>query len=415
MKKYLFLLAASLTVLGACNKLETAKSVKVELQFNTPSSSSVPAPSSYAVKFMNEEGVCIFDEAVNVTNGSAFVEDIVPGIYNISVYAESTNEGKPYSFIGNSNSCAITSNNQKINIEVAICEASPLVIKELYYSLGANCESNNNYRDDNFWEIYNNSPVDQVLDGLCIADLAPTTISQSIYNWPLDKTKYVFCLNIWQFPGTGADYVLKPGESAVVAAVAIDHTQITTKTVDLSKADFETFIDNGQVLLPDNPKVPNMKLLFGSFGTGRERYNIGAMGPAVVLFKPQGAIDNSTSVSAEGKTELAKEIPVEWVIDGIEAVQTEKEIPYKRMPESIDAGATHVNYTETVLELAPGYNYIMVQSTHNGESVYRKVNGEAGGITIYQDTNNSTNDFEIGTPAVVRRGGAGVPSWSPAK
>ena len=410
-KTAIILTAAAMTLFAACDKTEIAKPVDAQLKF-VSTTTDVPLPDAFKVKMVNEEGVATFDETITPTNGIVTVPGVTPGIYNISVSAEKAYAGKAYTFVGNKSNCPITAESLEVEIELSYNEASALVIKELFYALGANSPEITNYREDNFWEIYNNSTIDQPLDGLCIADLAPTNAS-SIYKWELDDTKYVFCNAIWQIPGTGNQYVLKPGESAVIAAVAIDHTALTTKTVDLSKADFETYIPS-QTLYADNPNVPNMKLLFGSFGTGRERYNICAMGAAVVLFSPNGTIDNSTSVSPIGGTDICKEIPVEWVIDGIEAVQTEKDIQYKRVPESIDAGATYVHSVEyePFPDLLPGYK--MTQSNHNGESVYRKVKETVNGIKVYQDTNNSSNDFEAG-PAVVRRDGAGVPSWSPAK
>lgn len=58
-----------------------------------------------------------------------------------------------------------------------------------------------------------------------------------------------------QFPGTGRDYPLAPGSTAVVAIDAINHASISAKGIDLSHADFEFWGGPGDV---DNPAVPNM-------------------------------------------------------------------------------------------------------------------------------------------------------------
>ena len=42
----------------------------------------------------------------------------------------------------------------------------------------------------------------------------------------------------WQFPGTGTDYPLQPGEETIIAINAINHMDIASQSVDLSKADF---------------------------------------------------------------------------------------------------------------------------------------------------------------------------------
>ena len=50
---------------------------------------------------------------------------------------------------------------------------------------------------------------------------------------------------------------------------------------------------------------------------------------------------------------------------------------YKRLPASIDAG----------------FNYI--EGTYTGKSVRRKEAETVNGRKVLQDTNNSTNDFEV--------------------
>ena len=72
----------------------------------------------------------------------------------------------------------------------------------------------------------------------------------------------------------------------------------------------------------------------------------------------------------------------------------ETKITQKRMPAILDAGATWVG------------------GTYLAKSVTRKVSDiMEDGRVIYQDTNNSLEDFEVVTP-VLRRNGAGRPSWN---
>ena len=67
----------------------------------------------------------------------------------------------------------------------------------------------------------------------------------------------------------------------------------------------------------------------------------------------------------------------------------------KRIPLELDAGAT------------------TVEATYTGKSVARKIQSlRPDGTIIYQDTNNSTEDFEIMDKAQIRRYGPKIPSWN---
>jgi predicted ABC-type ATPase len=69
----------------------------------------------------------------------------------------------------------------------------------------------------------------------------------------------------------------------------------------------------------------------------------------------------------------------------------------KRIPGFVDAGGTSV------------------ETTYIGKSVSRKVIGKrADGTPIYQDTNNSTNDFQVNDTPAIRRDSQKIPTWSRA-
>jgi hypothetical protein len=58
-----------------------------------------------------------------------------------------------------------------------------------------------------------------------------------------------------------------------------------------------------------------------------------------------------------------------------------------------------------------GFKYC--SDSHSGQSIARKKTGEtADGRPIFQDTNNTTDDYEIFDTPVVRRYGVGRPSWN---
>lgn len=397
MKKYIILALSMLTVLG-CTQFEELKGVSevkplttgITVTTNTVDA-SVPRPDSYTVRFIN------YDEKLDISaktdaTGKVSVPNLIPGRYNVTVSAEVAHGGFTYYYSGTLTNKVITSDTQ-LSIDAAASKAGALVFKEIYYN-GAS----GYYFKDQFYEIYNNSDEVQYVDGLCIGTLMPATASTTIYNWIVEDghpENYVYLGAVWQIPGSGSDYPVKPGESIIIAQGAQNHKLIKdTSPVDLSKAEFETFIVN-QTVNPDNPESVNMtlKIDFNVFGT---QWLSSVFGCAYVIFFPDREFDNSTWVQPDGYTTKAKEFPIDCIIDGVELVNNATKINQKRMPTTIDAGATFTG------------------ATYTGKSVCRKIRSTKDGRNLYMDTNNSSDDFQVTDVAVVRRDGAGVPSWSPA-
>jgi hypothetical protein len=58
----------------------------------------------------------------------------------------------------------------------------------------------------------------------------------------------------WQFPGSGREHPIQPGETVVIALQAQDHSHVHWSLPDLSGADFELEDPGGA----DNPAAPNL-------------------------------------------------------------------------------------------------------------------------------------------------------------
>ena len=397
MKKYIILALALLT-LAACSQFEELKGVSdvkplttgVTVTANTVDA-SVPRPDSYTVRFIN------YDEKLDITTktdaaGKVSVGNLIPGRYNVTVSAEVAHSGFTYYFSGTVTNKIITSDTS-LTIDVAASKAGALVFKEIYFN-----GSTGYYFKDQFYEIYNNSDDVQYVDGLCIGTLMPATASTTIYNWIVPDghpENYVYLGAVWQIPGSGTDYPVKPGESIIIAQGAQNHMLIKeTSPVDLSKAEFETFMVN-QTVNPDNPESVNMtlKIDFNVFGT---QWLSSVFGCAYVIFFPDREFDNTTWVQPDGYTTQAKEFPIDCIVDAVELVNNATKINQKRMPTILDAGATFTG------------------GTYTGKSVSRKIRESKNGRNLYMDTNNSSDDFQVNDVAVVRRDNVGAPSWSPA-
>lgn len=153
------------------------------------------------------------------------------------------------------------------------------------------------YNFDRYFKIYN--PTDKVLylDSLCIAESAFVLNTTAALNADNNFTAtHVALSNIVMFPGSGTDYPIRPGESKIIAELAIDHSlpldekwkkyqftktrydvldgpgeaQWCKKAANLEDADFEWLnplqIGDSPYYMVDNNDVPNMVTVFqGNF------------------------------------------------------------------------------------------------------------------------------------------------------
>lgn len=110
-----------------------------------------------------------------------------------------------------------------------------------------------------YYEFYNNSDRVVYLDGKLFGQSlqgkeqvpTPCTMSAPARTDPAG----LYARLILQFPGSGTEYPVLPGETTLVAAMAIDHSPVHPDLFDLRHADFEI----GFPGFADNPDVPNMR------------------------------------------------------------------------------------------------------------------------------------------------------------
>lgn len=286
-----------------------------------------------------------------------------------------------------------------VNVD-AVKEAA-LVFKEIYYT---GVDPANFYFRDQFYEIYNNSTEVVYADGLCIAETVFANYDKSIiYEWPIENAdQYVFARVIWQLPGDGKTYPVQPGESFVIAQWATNHKAENLSKglspVDLTGAEFEaieketTF--NG-ILLTDNLAI-NMKKVVQA-GYAMPQWLTSTDGSRYVLFKPSKPLKNEDFITATNADYqgTAREIAISDVIDAVQAVNNESGMSVLGLPTALDAGA------------------IWCSGSYVGESIARKIKEtRPDGTKVYQDTNNTSNDFEVKKDPQLRRYGAKVPSWN---
>jgi hypothetical protein len=190
-------------------------------------------------------------------------------------------------------------------------------------------------------------------------------------------------------PGNGHDHPIQPGKSIVIAQDGIDHQKDplgnSKSPVDLGPnyAQWESYVpraDNRDL----DADVPNLQAVYlGSVGFD---WLTPVFGPAMVIFKHKD-VANLPLFTEPGATLSSQfmQLPVDSVYDAVDCLANSTAGAFKRIPDALDAG----------------FNFC--SGTYVGEGLRRRVASEVNGRKVLQDLNNSTIDFEMVKPPVVRQ------------
>ncbi len=406
MKKILSIfLATALAALSlSCTKESEVSAISVSVKIDDAAIDQAIIPESYEVTITN------FSTSVSATatteNGIAAFDHVVPGLYKVTASASVSANGSAYTISGAMEETQFLQNGDQIVLAVKSAKESALIFKEIYYS---GSKTDKFYMRDQFYEIYNNSDVTVYADGICIAETIFAEYDFSvIYEYVVpgkDAKDYIFSQLIWQIPGDGTQYPVKPGESIIIAQWATDHTTEKhsggASVVNLTGAEFEAFCGEkeafGGIVLTDEAAI-NLNMAVNAMGRQPMQWLTPVGGSRYILFKPSTPLrqDNFCVPGNVASTSLkqAHEVLITDVIDAVQTIADETVLQHLGLPAVLDAGA------------------IWCSKTYSGESISRKIARKVDGRIIYQDTNNTTNDFEVNPSPVIRRNGAGVPEWN---
>ncbi len=284
-------------------------------------------------------------------------------------------------------------NQLEINTEYSILKEG-FVIKELFTS-GHRTPEGKSYGASKFVEIYNNSDNVLYSDGLCFGVVHKTTTYEPT-PWVDSEGNLLPRIPLWSFvaivPGTGEEYPIQPGESFVIALSGLNHRDDPNgnpNSIDLSIAAWEFYVEDGKYV--DVPAVPNILMQRITQGSAMI---FDVRGQVCIIFRlPSDNLEeiftNTDNYMVEpGGSFNCFMVPRGWVIDGVENVRLDDRGVFKRLPNSIDVG------------------FIQHRGSYEGVSIKRKVKEVINGRTIYEDTNNSTNDFltnQKPTPGVIAK------------
>lgn len=397
-------LLLGLAVLTACDKKseENATPVKVTITANAPSvlkdAQLVDIKGSLAKE--GETVECTVDRNV-------LTAEVLPGRWELSVTARYKELGKSgtvsASYTGPISVEREALNGQPHSVQLSYTPSNfrdGFVITEIF-ATGTTKPDKNQYNEDKYLIIANASADKTLyLDGYLLlqSEFLSSLKKKCTPEVPIKSSMVV--KTIYQFPGSGTDYPVQPGEQIVVCQSAIDHHEANALSMDLSKAKFEWLDDNALHALPNpfpnNPAVPNMKHIFTKQLRGKsgqthwmmnnqesETFAIGKFNgvtPEEYLADSKNFFNYTWEI--KGKTMGADDpkpllFPNGWVEDAVSlgiAGHTEWGV----VSPLLDAGFISASASKG-------------DKSRYFKSVQRKQNADGSWV----DTNNSTNDFEV--------------------
>lgn len=285
-----------------------------------------------------------------------------------------------------------------LSLSVVPEAGSGFVISELYYVGSAYAADasgkQQQYNGDAYIRITNNSDTVLYADGLAFVESAFLTSAKYDYT-PMVRDSAITVDAIFVIPGSGKEYPVQPGESIVLCDNAQNHQEADPSFINLSGADFEWFTHSTSASYPDidNPAVPNLEVYYCYTATIFILNKQGTKSYALVRL-PEGMTKENylnrytyqayyTNVLGNPtKPSTYYKIPNEWVVDAVELRGYKYEFAWPVLDPSFDISYTYCG------DLNAG-------SIDYGTAIRRKVvSTTTDGRMVYQDTNNSAEDFE---------------------
>ena len=244
-----------------------------------------------------------------------------------------------------------------------------LLISQLYTSGAEPASGTDHYFSDQFIELMNTSSDPLDLSGIRVADvfgsageINPGMAPDSFRD---ERPDEVVMSSVWRLPDATR---LEPGEALVIAHDGANHRPFSD--LDLSSAGFEAYVE-GSGQDEDYPTVDNLESVV--FNGGYD-WLMTVFGPSVVVLDAASSLDEIPGPFGPFPT-----APVDAVFDGIDTLMDEDSAAFKRLPDAVDAG------------------FAWAEGPYTGTALHRRrVDG------LWQDTNDSSADFEVGAPDPTR-------------
>lgn len=309
--------------------------------------------------------------------------------------------------------------------------ADQVIIKELYIGGCPKDEGTGYFQMDKGFVLYNNCPQQAVVNNLAVGQVDPANAHANNGWYENDKLTYAdqgwipAIYGIWYFQ---EPLVIEPYSQIVVSCMgSIDNTKTYSQSVNYANPAYYAMYDpesgyNNTAYYPTPADViPTSHYLKAvEYGQGNA-WPLSVMCPAFVIFQTKGVspaefannADNYTYMPGQKQDQVHRcvKIPNSWILDGIEVWQTSKvSASVKRLTDDVDAG--HVNLTNrkghslyrnvdktATLALPENegklvYGYALgVDGSTDPSGIDAEASIKNGAHIVYQDNNNSTQDF----------------------
>lgn len=280
----------------------------------------------------------------------------------------------------------VTSTGRTLTIRPHASRRRGLIISEWSFH-GKFTPGAGTYSSGGFLELYNNADTTVYLDGLLLLDALnlqfenpPNSTCASISPWTNDASG-VWARTLASFPGSGKQFPVTAGTTAVIATDAINHSAFSSDLVNLTGANFE-FIGPADV---DNPAVPNMVDMSNRSAQSTHGINFGSsLGGATVLVSRMDVALATRSLLPDG-TEWLK-FPREKILDVMiwrSAFVLDPSRGLTPCPALVNAVFDR------------GFGFISdAKSDVYTRSITRKTFTSLGNRIVLQHTRSSSNDFK---------------------
>lgn len=330
---------------------------------------------------------------LNLVDGLYNVTFIGDGIQKLTTKQQAENNVK-VRVQGAKQNVQIIGGAYKLQLELAIngYEEGNFVIAEIYATGTYLPGTTSQYNGDQYIRIHNNSSDTLYADNLILLESKFRTTTKNDYT-PDIMSEAMTTQIVARIPGTGKDYPVYPGKSIIVCDNAMNHLSKNSNSFDLSNADFEWFLSTSGTSSydVDNPNVPNLEMSYAYTKTmwvlnkqGNRTYAIGRL--------PEG-MDTDTYLTdytysyhytmANGKQsseQIDYRFENTWIIDAVN-LSAKNEHVWNLVHHSVDMGFASFGNNSSLAE-------------NVGKAVVRKVTYSDEDKTFYQDTNNSSVDFD---------------------
>lgn len=357
---------------------------------------------------------------------------VPPGIYEANVTASRNHNGQVFIYNGTSGQLTVFSNRlTAVPMPLKQGIISQLIIKELYVGGCVKDDGVTKFNYDKYVILYNNSSEPATLSNVCFGMGAPANAQATNNNYTADgrlnyeDEGFIPVWNgIFYFP---QDLSIAPYEQVVVNIHgAINNTLTVSQSVNFANSDYYCMFDpesgysNANYYPTPSEVIPPSHYLKAVEVAMGNAWPLSNTSPALVVFQthdisPADFAANVNNYWYDGggsnQTKRCVKVPNEWIVDAIEVYSSAyPNTCTKRLTADIDAGyvwmtnalghSLYRNVDKAATEALPENDgkicyYLLpeVDGTIDPSGIDAEASIAKGAHIIYQDTNNSTNDF----------------------